>query len=97
LLLCPFFNSRNLKVSFSLVPIGQVALRLDAQGDSIRVTLRTMTPNFKAYQMRLDGGPWSATGESLMWSPHPGLNRLEARTMNPFGVEGPLSTVEIER
>jgi hypothetical protein len=56
-----------------------------------------MTPNFKAYQMRLDGGPWSATGESLMWSPHPGLNRLEARTMNQFGVEGPLSTVEIER
>jgi len=47
--------------------------------------------------MRLDGGPWSATGESLMWSPHPGLNRLDARTMNQFGVEGPLSTVEIER
>ncbi len=78
-------------------PIGQVALRLDAEGDSIRVTLRTMTPNFKAYQARLDGGPWSATGESLMWSPHPGLNRLEARTMNQFGIEGPLATVEIER
>lgn len=78
-------------------PIGQVALRLDAEGDSIRVTLRTMTPNFKAYRTRLDGGLWSVTGESLTWSPHPGLNRLEARTMNQFGVEGPLSTVEIER
>jgi len=79
-LLSPSFNSRNLKVSFGFIPIGQVALRLGAEGDSIRVTLRTMTPNFKAYQTRLDGGPWSATGESLRWSPHPGLNRLEART-----------------
>jgi hypothetical protein len=58
LLLSPSFNSRNLKVSFSLVPIGQVALRLDAQADSIRLTLRTMTPNSKAYQMRPDRGPW---------------------------------------
>jgi hypothetical protein len=27
---------------------------------------------------------------------HPGRNRLEARTVNQFGVTGPISTLELE-
>ncbi len=77
-------------------PIGQAALRLNAEPDKIRVTLQTMTPNFKTYQVRLDGEPWSAVGASLIWNSHAGLNRVEARTVNRFGVEGPISKIEIE-
>jgi hypothetical protein len=76
-------------------PVNQAAVRLAAEQDSIRVTLQTMTPNFQTDEFRLDGGDWVASGESLLWSIQPGLNRLEVRTLNRFGVHGPVSTVEI--
>jgi hypothetical protein len=77
-------------------PIGQVALELRTEPSPIRVTLRTLTPNFEAYQARWDGGVWRAAGESLPWTLHAGVNRLEIRTVNRFGVHGPISTIEIE-
>ena len=46
---------------------------------------------------RMDGNPWIAAGESLIWNPHAGVNRVEARTVNRFGGEGPISKVEIEQ
>lgn len=78
-------------------PIGQVALQLEPEGDGLRVRFQTLTPNFQTYQVRLDGGAWTATGASVLWRPHPGLNVLEARTLNRFGVTGPISTVAVER
>lgn len=78
-------------------PIGQAALRLEAERETIRVTLQTMTPNFKTYQVRLDGASWSPAGENFHWSIRPGLNHLEARTVNRLGVDGPISTIEIEQ
>ena len=74
-------------------PINQAALRLVPDHDKIRVTLRTMTPSFQEYQVRRDGGAWRSTGETLLWSLHPGVNRLEVKSVNGFGVDGPLSTV----
>lgn len=77
-------------------PINQVALNLAPEQDSVRVTLRTMTPNFKTYEARIDGGVWTPTDASLLWSIRKGSNRLELRTLNQFGVNGPISAVEIE-
>ena len=37
------------------------------------------------------------TEAGFLWSIHPGSNRLELRTVNQFGVTGPVSTVEIEQ
>jgi hypothetical protein len=76
-------------------PIDQVALNLVAEGGNVRATFKTMTPNFKTYQVRTDGGEWKPTGGSFAWSLHSGTNRLEAKTINQFGVEGPISTAEI--
>ncbi|MBM3878981.1 MAG: transglutaminase domain-containing protein [Verrucomicrobia bacterium] len=76
-------------------PIGQAAVSLAPEHDQLRVTLRTLTPNFKEYRVRRDGGPWTSTGDTLHWGLRPGINRLEAKTVNAFGVEGPVSTVEI--
>ena len=59
--------------------------------------LQTLTPNFSAYEARLDGGPWSPAGETYAWNLKPGVNRIELRTVNRFGVAGPASTVEVER
>lgn len=77
-------------------PIGQAAVTLQAEGDKVRVAFRTMTPNFKEYRVRMDGGEWRSSPDSLLWALRPGSNRLEARTVNQFGVEGPVSTVELQ-
>jgi hypothetical protein len=76
-------------------PINQAALRLVPEQDQFRVMLQTLTPNFRTYEARIDGDAWRACGESLRWGLHRGYNRLEVRTVNQFGVEGPISTVEI--
>jgi len=77
-------------------PINQAAVSLAPEQDKIRVILQTMTPNFKRYEARIDGGAWAPTESGFLWSIHVGSNRLELRTANQFGVAGPASTVEVE-
>jgi hypothetical protein len=77
-------------------PMGQAALSLRAEGGSIRVALKTLTPNFNRYEVRIDRGEWKPSDENLAWPTHLGSNRLEARTVNQFGVTGPVSIAEIE-
>lgn len=78
-------------------PINQVAVNLAPEQDRLRVNLQTMTPNFQRYEARIDGGNWAATDSNFLWSIHAGSNRLELRTVNLFGVEGPVSAVELEQ
>jgi len=77
-------------------PIGQAALTLVPKGADLRVNLKTLTPNLKTYVVRIDGGEWKPIGESFTWPLHAGVNRLEVKTVNQFGVEGPVSTAEAE-
>ena len=77
-------------------PIGQASPSLAVEDGRVRVTFRTLTPNFREYRVRLDGGEWRACDGTLLWTLQPGSNRLEARTLNRFGVEGPLTTIELE-
>jgi hypothetical protein len=76
-------------------PIGQAALALFANEGKITVTLKTFTPNFKRYEIQVDGAGWKMCDDTFVWDTHPGLNRLEARTINKFGVPGPPSTAEL--
>ena len=76
-------------------PIGQAALGLFAEDGKIKVALKTLTPNFKRFEIRLDGAGWKTSDETFVWNTHPGVNYLEARTINKFGVPGPISTAEI--
>jgi len=77
-------------------PIGQAALRLVPEADAVRVDAQTLTPNFKMFEASLDGRPWETTDATLRWKLHVGSNRLEVRSVNQFGVAGPVSRVEIE-
>jgi len=70
-------------------------MTLTADGAGLRVGLKTLTPNFKTYEMRVDGGAWKACGERFDWKPHAGTNRVEVRTVNQFGVEGPISAAVV--
>ena len=75
-------------------PIDQAAMELTSANDGIAVALRTMTPNFATFQSRIDGGDWTPCGERLTWTLRPGANRLEVKSVNKFGVDGPISTAE---
>ena len=77
-------------------PLGQAALKFSPEGSAIQVAIKTMTPNLKGFEVQVDGGGWKPSDASFRWNVHPGSNRLEARTVNLFGVMGPVSTVEIE-
>jgi hypothetical protein len=77
-------------------PIGQAALTLRSDKESVAVALRTLTPNFERYEMRIDSGGWKATSDAFPWPVHPGANRLQVKTVNLFGVEGPISTAQID-
>src|SRR4051812_13151955 len=77
-------------------PIGQASLNLVSREGKLVVILKTLTPNFKEYQTRMDGSSWKSAKAEFAWSPHPGANRLEARTVNRFGIIGPVSTVELD-
>jgi hypothetical protein len=77
-------------------PIGQASLGLAVDGAALRVSIRTMTPNFREYRVRIDGGDWKTSGDASAWTPHRGSNTFEAKTVNRFGVEGPVSTVQLD-
>jgi hypothetical protein len=76
-------------------PINQAALTLVPQGAALHVTIRTLTPNFKEFQIRTDDGEWRTSPDGFAWTLHVGLNKLEARSINKFDVPGPISTVEL--
>jgi hypothetical protein len=77
-------------------PINQAALALAPEAGGLRVTVRTMTPNFKTYLARQDGAEWAPAGDAINWRVHEGVNKLEVKVVNRFGVEGPASVVEVK-
>jgi hypothetical protein len=79
-------------------PIGQASMTLSpgAGGDGVAVSLQTLTPNFKTYLSRIDGGEWKPVAENFVWKTHAGTNRLEVKTVNQFGVDGPVSTAQVD-
>ena len=77
-------------------PLNQASLKLSPAKDHLLVTMETFTPNFQTYQIRIGGEEWKSISKpAYKWSLHPGTNRLDARSLNQFGVPGPISTAEI--
>ena len=76
-------------------PIGQANLSLSAGKDALQVSIKTLTPNLQRFEIQLDGGGWKETGAAFEWPLHGGLNKMETRTVNAFGIAGPVSTAEI--
>lgn len=74
-------------------PINQAALTLVPDAQNLKVTIRTLTPNFDRFQVRIDGKEWADSKDMFTWALHEGENRLEARSVNKLGVEGPVSSV----
>ena len=77
-------------------PINQATLSLAPGESGLGVAVRTFTPNFKSFVARTDGGAWAPAGSSFPWRLHAGTNKLEVKTVNQFGVEGPVSTAQVD-
>ena len=77
-------------------PLGQAAMSLHQERESIRVELKTLTPNLDRYEARFDAGAWESAENRFTWKVHEGRNRIEVRTVNRFGVRGPASIAEVE-
>ncbi len=77
-------------------PINQAALTLEPTTSGIAVTVRTLTPNFKAFRCRVDGTQWLNCGANFTWPLHGGKNALEVKSVNAFEVDGPISRVQVE-
>jgi len=78
-------------------PLGQAALSLTVENEALAVSLKTLTPNFKRFELRTDSGEWRETAAVFTWELKPGRNRMEVRTVNAFGVTGPVSLAEAVR
>lgn len=78
-------------------PIGQAALSLSIDNGKVVLGLKTMTPNFKCYQMQTDttAGAWEETKSGAVWNVHPGSNWIRVWTVNQFGVTGPQATAAV--
>jgi hypothetical protein len=77
-------------------PINQAALTLTPAAGGLKVKLKTLTPNFKTFSMRVDGGVWKEVGDTFVWPMNPAGGRLEVKSINQFGVDGPASVVELK-
>lgn len=78
-------------------PLGQAELRLyPLTPESIRIDLQSFTPNFKTFELRTDDEPWVRTENSVIWKLRPGTHQIKARSLNRFGVTGPVSTAVVK-
>ncbi|MCC7373010.1 MAG: hypothetical protein IT581_00025 [Verrucomicrobiales bacterium] len=78
-------------------PVGQSAMELSVGSGALRVRLRTFTPNFERFERSRDHGPWEPAEAEFEWPLHPGANRLQTRTVNRFGVVGPVASAQCDR
>ncbi len=77
-------------------PIDQATLSISTDDGNIRVSLKTLTPNFERFEVQFDGAEWNPSDKAFTWNLHDGRNRLEARTLNKSGITGPISMAVAE-
>ena len=76
----------------SYFPVNQADLKFTSSKDGLNVNIRTFTPNFAHYRYRINESKW-IDGEPGTWDLTRGINSLEIKTVNAFGVEGVPSRV----
>ena len=69
--------------------------KIEIEGDIARVLLSSFTPNFRSYQLSRQDETWMDCDESLELHLDKKLNQYAFRTVNLFGVTGPVHCIEI--
>lgn len=68
---------------------------IEIKDNIAHVVLSSFTPNFRTYQMACKDGSWVDCDESLSLHLQKDLNPFSFRSMNLFGVPGPVHRIEI--
>ncbi len=77
--------------------LNQAYIHLYDQGSSLlKVQLETHTPNFERFEVAFDNGEWQSSDPVLAWELHNGQNFLKARSINKFGVAGPVHKIVLK-
>jgi len=74
-----------------------IASRVAVAGDRALITLDSFTPNFRNYQVRVDGQAWRDCEPSFEFEIENKDHQLVFRSVNLFGVAGPEHRIEIVR
>jgi hypothetical protein len=90
------YQSSHPKDFYWTINQAQVFLSATDKPGELRVQLDTVTPNFAAFRVRLDGGEWQDAGPEFPWTLHAGANTLEAKPINTLRKDGITSLVKIE-
>lgn len=69
---------------------GKPRIFLDAFGPS------NYSPNFKAFEVRIDSGAWEEGGAVLAPALKGGKHTIQARVVNKFGVRGPITETQFK-
>ena len=63
---------------------------------AVSIQMGTVTPYFDTFLKRVDQQAWQESPRAFTWSLHRGLNHLEMRARNQAGIQGPISSLEVE-
>jgi hypothetical protein len=78
--------------------LNQVEMHLSRTEKSgeIQVRFDTVTPNLDKILVRMDGGEWKPVSSTeMIWTLRKGENRIEARPVNKWGLDGITSEVKV--
>ncbi len=79
-------------------PLNEVAIELNVGEDerTLTVALKTVTPNFEKFMVKVGQSKWAERQGGFAWKLKPGRNVLQAKAVNSFGVQGPVSRAVVE-
>jgi hypothetical protein len=76
----------------------EIWVRDSSSADRLDLVLRTVTPNFDSFEIRIDdAAPVHSSGGSFAWPLHDGDNTFSVVTVNKFGVRGIPSNLKLTR
>ncbi|MEO8762711.1 MAG: transglutaminase-like domain-containing protein, partial [Ginsengibacter sp.] len=75
-----------------------ITSKVNIEGNKAMITLLSMTPNLKSYQVKVPSGPpaWKAVSDTMEIELKKKRNEIVLRTMNVAGVAGPEHKIIIE-
>ncbi len=75
----------------------RITLLATDRPDVLTVELRTDTPNFEAFEVRMGDGDWRDAESNFEWRVPGGRAAIEARSRNCFGIRGPVTRLALSR
>jgi hypothetical protein len=74
----------------------EIWARPPSSNHALALGFRTVTPNFDHFEIVQDDRRTVTKSAMFMWQLHDGVNKLQVRSVNAFGVGGIPSTIRVD-